>query len=202
MYNSIRIPFPLKIIFFGLGLTRAGNSVPDTTMLMPLCKALDISVNELLSCEKILPENYPMKAEENIMALIEENKQTQKSNMISKIVGTLVLCVGLILLAVTTSGLSFPIMNYIDLPSIIIFVLINVGVVLVAGVRTKKKVLELLRRTSIPVGVLFTIINVVIVLIYVDKSALVAANLAVAILPVLYSMIVKVVVEILMAKQK
>ena len=57
-----------------------GNSLPDTSMLLPLCKALDVSVNELLSCERIPPEDYSMKAEENIMALLQENQNNKKSD--------------------------------------------------------------------------------------------------------------------------
>ena len=37
-----------------------GNSVPDTAILNSLCEALDISVNELLSGEKLPVENYSM----------------------------------------------------------------------------------------------------------------------------------------------
>ena len=47
-----------------------GNSSPDTSMLMSLSEALEITVNELLSAEKISPENYSMKAEETIMTLM------------------------------------------------------------------------------------------------------------------------------------
>ena len=49
-----------------------GNSFPDTSMLLPLCNVLDITVNELLTCEKILPENYSIKAEENMISFIEK----------------------------------------------------------------------------------------------------------------------------------
>ena len=51
-----------------------GNSVPDTAILNSLCEALDISVNELLSGEKLPVENYSMKAEENMMNLLKQNE--------------------------------------------------------------------------------------------------------------------------------
>ena len=44
-----------------------GNSIPDTSILNELCATLDINVNELLSGEKLTPEIYSMKAEENMM---------------------------------------------------------------------------------------------------------------------------------------
>lgn len=84
-----------------------------TSMLLPLCNALEITVNEFLSCEKILPENYSMKAEENMMALIEENKRTKKGTIVSKIMGCVVVCISLIFMLISNTGFLFPINNLI-----------------------------------------------------------------------------------------
>ena len=54
-----------------------GNSIPDTSILNELCATLDINVNELLSGEKLTPEIYSMKAEENMMNLLEDNQKQQ-----------------------------------------------------------------------------------------------------------------------------
>ena len=50
--------------FFGLGLTRAGKSMPDASLMLELCEILDITVNELLSGERIAMEDYKKKAED------------------------------------------------------------------------------------------------------------------------------------------
>lgn len=55
-----------------------GNSIPDTSILNELCATLDINVNELLSGEKLTPEIYSMKAEENMMNLLEDNQKQQR----------------------------------------------------------------------------------------------------------------------------
>ena len=47
-----------------------GNGLPDISIIMPLCNLLEINVNELLSGESLTQEEYPGKAEENIMNLI------------------------------------------------------------------------------------------------------------------------------------
>jgi hypothetical protein len=59
---------------------------------MPLCKALDISVNELLSAEKLPPNDYSSKAEENIMKLLSDKENYSKKSMVSTIIG-IALCV-------------------------------------------------------------------------------------------------------------
>ena len=137
------------------------------------------------------------------MALIEENKRTQKGNMISKIVGGVVVFIGLIFLFITNVGDLFRINNFIDLISLIEVMLIEVGVILISGTRTKEKIVQLLSKTILPVGLLCSFVSVIIVLIYVpggDAMAL-RVNLAVAIMALLYSIVVKVVVEIMLAKE-
>ena len=53
-----------------------GRRLPDYSFLKPLCENLDISVNELLSGEKIMKENYVEKSEENLVNL---RKQIDKT---------------------------------------------------------------------------------------------------------------------------
>lgn len=48
------------------------KSLPDTALLLTLCKALDISVNELVTCKKLLKEEYSENAEVNMMNLLRE----------------------------------------------------------------------------------------------------------------------------------
>ncbi len=48
-----------------------GNYMPDLSLLKPLSDLLDVSVNELLSGEKISDENLAVKSEENLIKLTE-----------------------------------------------------------------------------------------------------------------------------------
>ena len=52
-----------------------GRGMPDASLLLDLCDILGISVNELLSGEKIEPDNYKVKAEENILVITKENEK-------------------------------------------------------------------------------------------------------------------------------
>ena len=76
--------------------------MPDTSMLMDLCNELDISVNELLSCERIPPEDYSKKAEVTIMNLMKENQDNKKSGRIQYIFG-------IVFLTLTLLGIVFSI---------------------------------------------------------------------------------------------
>lgn len=57
-----------------------GNGMPEMSMLMPLCQALQINVNELLSGERLSDDSYSRKAEENIMNLMQETEKHKKQN--------------------------------------------------------------------------------------------------------------------------
>ena len=46
--------------------------------MLPLCGALGITVNDLLSGERVAQTDYPKKAEENMMSLMKENQENKK----------------------------------------------------------------------------------------------------------------------------
>ena len=66
-----------------------GRGMPDLSLMEPLCKELDITINELLSGEKVKKEEYQKKLEENILNTINysTNKIT-KNNKRFKIIIT------------------------------------------------------------------------------------------------------------------
>ncbi len=71
-----------------------GNYMPDISLLKPLSKELDITLNDLLSGEKINDEQYQDKLEENILNTIDyTNKKINESN---NIIGLLLTVLGLV----------------------------------------------------------------------------------------------------------
>ncbi|MBQ8545765.1 MAG: helix-turn-helix domain-containing protein [Clostridia bacterium] len=102
-----------------------GNGLPDVSLMMPLCKILNISVNELLSGERLDGDQYYKKAEENIMTLMEERKREKKKLIISIIVGLIVMLSSLTLMFVA---------SFVPLPEPTRIILIVLGfVVLIPG---------------------------------------------------------------------
>lgn len=68
-----------------------GNGFPEVSLLLPLCNELDITVNELLSGERVSEEDYRKRAEENMADLIKEAQESKKKIMLSIMVGILVI---------------------------------------------------------------------------------------------------------------
>ncbi len=55
-----------------------GRSLPDNQLLKELCSVLNITINELLSGERLSSDEYNEKAEENIEMLIDEQRSTYR----------------------------------------------------------------------------------------------------------------------------
>ena len=68
-----------------------GNGFPEVSLLLPLCKELDITVNELLSGERVSEEDYRKKAEENMVNLVKEAQESKKKIILSAMVAILVI---------------------------------------------------------------------------------------------------------------
>ena len=71
-----------------------GNGLPEVSLMLPLCKLLEISVNELLSGERLDEKEYYNKAEENIMNILQEKAEAKKKIVISVIIVLVTLLAG------------------------------------------------------------------------------------------------------------
>ena len=84
-----------------------GKGLPEVSLMLPLCEILQITVNDLLSGEKVAEGEYQKKAEENMMNLIRENAENQERMTLSMICGgiTVIAVCALVMLA-----------SYLELP--------------------------------------------------------------------------------------
>ena len=74
-----------------------GLNMPDLSLFKPLCEILDISINELMSGEKINDEEYQKKLEENIINITEYKKKQSDimGYIIFSVIGIICLIFGL-----------------------------------------------------------------------------------------------------------
>lgn len=103
-----------------------GAGLPDVSLMLPLCEILEISVNELLSGEKMTDADYKKKAEVTIMNLVQENKENKKRFFQSIVCGiiTIIAVCSLVVIAA-----------YIEMPAAIrILLIILAAVTAVVGI--------------------------------------------------------------------
>ena len=100
-----------------------GNGFPEVSLLLPLCNELDITVNELLSGQRVSEEDYRKKAEENMVNMIREKEENKKKLTLTVIIG--------IISGVTFITLLLVVCMYSDvmsLPAKIILLVIGCGI--------------------------------------------------------------------------
>lgn len=83
--------------------------------MIPLCETLHITVNDLLSGERVSESDYQKKAEDNMMDLIKENEENKKQMILSVICGTITIIAVCSLVIIA---------SYMDLPMAVRILLI------------------------------------------------------------------------------
>ena len=78
-----------------IGNWENGRNMPDLSLFKPLCDELDITINELLSGERLKEEEYQGKFEENIINTIDYS--TKKINIIRNNLGIVLLVLGILM---------------------------------------------------------------------------------------------------------
>lgn len=86
--TQVQLSEKLNITNRAVSKWETGKSMPDSSIMLDLCEILNITVNELLSGERITMENYQNKAEEN---LVEMQGKKEKADKDLKIVIGIVL---------------------------------------------------------------------------------------------------------------
>lgn len=99
-----------------------GKGLPDSSLMLDLCKILDISVNELLSGEKIDMVKYDKKAEERLLEMaMQEEIQNKKLMLYEKVIGFMSSIIFFVLIFIS---------SYIELSNITRILLIVLAVII------------------------------------------------------------------------
>ncbi len=83
-----------------------GKSMPDASIMLELCGILGITVNELLSGERIDTENYEKKADENLIALKRKNENNMTVNAIVSILFSVTILAGILVCLICNLSIS------------------------------------------------------------------------------------------------
>ena len=191
-----------------------GKGMPDNSILLELCEALHINVNELLSGEKVSSDNYHRKAEENMLQLIDKSEKEHtkhKWNILGLLLEFLVVC----LLVFISSGGIGGFYAFIDAISLLVILAISLLVLTISGSTkdffysfvlyfsnnttvSKEKVqhcllsVKLMLITILLAGVFSTMIGVIAILAARIDTEILGVNIAVACLSLLYSLILDI----------
>ncbi len=83
-----------------------GKSMPDSSIMLELCAILGITVNELLSGEKIDMESYEKKADENLISLKRKDENNMTRNVIISMLFSATLLIGIMVCLICNIAIS------------------------------------------------------------------------------------------------
>ncbi len=205
-----------------------GKGMPEVVLMLPLCEALNINVNELLSGERLSEEFYSDKAEENIMELIKENKQSKKKKLqyiLGYLTAIFAICA---IFAVSLPYKNVNIFNFLDIPSAIVLFLVVMLFLSAAGlfkdflsafflafrdsddsektamekIKRAYNAVELAMKTSIYISVFTVLFYFVIILHAIYAPELVGPMIAVTVLSPLYGIFLSMILLPVRARLK
>lgn len=113
-----------------------GKSMPDSSIMLDLCKELKITVNELLSGETIDKNNYNEIAEKKLLEMAQNEENQNKKLMMYEIVIGYTSTVSFLILIFVSSFLVEDIIAQVSL-FILAFILLIVGISLALKIETE-----------------------------------------------------------------
>lgn len=202
-----------------------GKGIPDSAIMVELCRVLGISVNELLAGEQLSNDNYKTKADENLIALIKEPDVKQRKALFSFLRS--VLAELLIFCFVVFCGImnGAHVVDYLDVPAFLT-VLGSVCIVLVAtglyrdffnawrigmwsGEKSTKEevnralyAVQIVMWTAFGAGMVLTVVSIVntFVSITPDNMGALYVALAVGLLGALYALVISLLLLPIMGR--
>lgn len=187
-----------------------GRGMPDNSIMLPLCDALEINVNELLMGESLSEKEYTESSEDIILSLIEEKETLKKKNKWNLLSGILLVFLSALLFYVVIIPIhSWHSWVYFfdPLTFIMDFILVLVMLLVTGNVKAfflsfslirkedvdRNRVFSSLQAVKLAIasfllgGGLFTLLDMIFILSTIEKKL--AADVSVTLLTMLYGIL-------------
>ena len=83
-----------------------GKCMPDSSIMLELCNILDVTVNELLSGERIEMNNYEEKVNENLIEFKKKDENNMNKNTIISTIYTIAMVIGILVCCICDIAIS------------------------------------------------------------------------------------------------
>lgn len=83
-----------------------GKCMPDSSIMLELCNILDVTVNELLSGERLEVNHYQEKVNENLIELKRKDENNMNRNAVISIVYTVTMVIGILVCCICDIAIS------------------------------------------------------------------------------------------------
>ena len=84
--TQLQLAEKLNITDRAVSKWETGRAIPDSSLMLPLCEILDISVNDLLCGEAVSLDNYKEELEKNLLEMIKQKEKSDRHLLRSEVV--------------------------------------------------------------------------------------------------------------------
>lgn len=178
-----------------------GINMPDMSCLPLLCEILETNVNELISGEHFPPELYETKAEDNLMGLLDEKKKLDKKRLLIDLsIGFTLLVSSVFLLLTSIYGITFhkQITGLIDITSLVVILVFTTAVAFLGRPRSIYGFFTNCKKNILFIGTIVFVLTAINALNSNESNAL-AVSLSYAAIPILYSLTIYVLLNVLLS---
>ncbi len=84
--TQLQLAEKLNITDRAVSKWETGRAIPDSSLMLPLCEILDISVNDLLCGETVDLDNYKEELEKNLLEMIKQKEKSDRHLLRSEVV--------------------------------------------------------------------------------------------------------------------
>lgn len=95
-FTQVQLAEKLNITDRAVSKWETGKSMPDSSIMLELCDLLGITVNELLSGERIEMDHYEEKVNQNLIELKKKDENNRSRNAMISVVYTVTMVVGIL----------------------------------------------------------------------------------------------------------
>ena len=104
--TQVQLAQKLNITDRAVSKWETGKCMPDSSIILDLCKILDGSVNDLLSGERIEMGNYEEKVNENLIELKRKDENNMSKNTIISIIYTVTMVIAILVCCICDVAIS------------------------------------------------------------------------------------------------
>ena len=135
-FTQFQLAEMLNITDRAVSKWETGRSIPDVSIMLELCKVLNINVNELLNGERLNMNEYNEKAEKLLIEMARKEEKNNKKMMMYEIVIGSISTVSFVMLIMAAALINMEIYFKVAL-FVIAFVILISGVVFALKIETE-----------------------------------------------------------------
>lgn len=104
--TQVQLAEMLNITDRAVSKWETGKCMPDSSIMLELCNILDVTVNELLSGERIEVNKYEERADENLIELKRKDENNMKKNALISTLYTIAMVIGIVVCCICDIAIS------------------------------------------------------------------------------------------------